>query len=114
VNFRSPQIIDKGFFSMPDQFYVYILLCADGTLYTGYTGDLSRRIKQHQAGAIPRSYTKSRRPVKLVWAGEFNTKEEARSHERKLKRWKPARKGKLIAENQAQTDQIKADQGVTD
>jgi tRNA/rRNA methyltransferase len=87
-------------------YHVYILLCADGTFYTGYTGDLARRLKQHQAGAIPRSYTKSRRPVKLVWAGEFETKDEARAHEKKIKRWKTERKETLIHADQAQTDQI--------
>jgi tRNA/rRNA methyltransferase len=99
---------------MPDHFHVYILLCADGTFYTGYTGDLSRRFKQHQSGAIPRSYTKSRRPVKLVWANEFSTKEEARACEKKVKRWSSARKEKCIAEDQAQTNQIKDEQGITD
>jgi tRNA/rRNA methyltransferase len=87
-------------------YHVYLLLCADGTYYTGYTGDLSRRLKQHQSGAIPRSYTKSRRPVKLVWAGEFDTKEGARDHEKKIKRWKAERKETLIQADQAQTDQI--------
>lgn len=87
-------------------YHVYLLLCADGTYYTGYTGDLSRRLKQHQSGAIPRSYTKSRRPVKLVWVGEFDTKEEARDHEKKIKRWKAERKETLIQADQAQTDQI--------
>jgi tRNA/rRNA methyltransferase len=92
-------------------YHVYLLLCADGTYYTGYTGDLSRRLKQHQSGAIPRSYTKSRRPVKLVWAGEFDTKEEARDHEKKIKRWKAERKETLIQADQAQTDQIMGEIG---
>lgn len=87
-------------------FFVYILRCADETLYTGYTGDLKRRLKQHQSGSIPRSYTKPRRPVKLVWAGEFETKDEARAHERKLKRWKPDRKETLIAEDKDITEKI--------
>ena len=87
-------------------YHVYILLCADGTLYTGYTGDLNRRLKQHQSGAIPRSYTKSRRPVKLVWAGEFDKKEEARENEKKIKRWKTSKKETLIQADRARTDQI--------
>ena len=93
-------------------YHVYILLCADGTFYTGYTGDLARRLKQHQAGAIPRSYTKSRRPVKLVWAGEFETKDEARAHEKKIKRWKTERKETLIAEDKVHTDQIIENEGI--
>jgi len=99
---------------MPDHYHVYILLCADGTFYTGYTGNLSRRFKQHQSGAIPRSYTKSRRPVKLIWAIEFNTKDEARAYEKKVKRWPSARKEKFIAEDMAQTTQIKGDIGIID
>ena len=46
--------------------FVYILRCADGTLYTGVTKDLDRRTKQHNAGTASR-YTRSRRPVKLVY-----------------------------------------------
>ena len=95
-------------------FFVYILRCADETLYTGYTGDLKRRIKQHQSGSIPRSYTKPRRPVKLVWAGEFETKDEARTHERTLKRWKSARKETLIAEDKERSQQIIKNEGIQD
>jgi len=95
-------------------FFVYILRCADDTLYTGYTGDLKRRFKQHQSGSIPRAYTKPRRPVQLVWANEFETKDDARAHERKLKRWIPARKETLIAEDKAHTDQIIEDEGIGD
>lgn len=87
-------------------YFVYILSCFDGTFYTGYTGNLIRRLKQHQSGAIPRSYTKSRRPVELVWAGDFETKEEARANEKKIKRWKPDRKEILIREDKDQTTQI--------
>jgi predicted GIY-YIG superfamily endonuclease len=87
-------------------YYVYILLCADGTYYTGYTADLIRRVKQHQSGSIPRSYTKPRRPVKLVWTGEFKTKDEARAQEKKIKRWKTERKETLIQSDQAQTETI--------
>lgn len=92
-------------------YYVYILLCSDGSFYTGYTGDLKRRIKQHQSGSIPRSYTKPRRPVELVWAGEFQTKEEARTNEKKIKRWKPDRKNILIREDKQQTAQIFENEG---
>ena len=87
-------------------FYVYILRCADDTLYTGFTGDLKRRFKQHQSGSIPRAYTKPRRPVDLVWAGEFETKEEARANEKKIKRMSTARKETLIQDDRQHTDQI--------
>jgi len=99
---------------MPEIFFVYILRCADGTYYTGYSGNLTRRVRQHQSGSIPRAYTKSRRPVVLVWTGVFNTKEEARDYERTLKRWTTSRKEKLIDENRLQTEQIKLEQGIVD
>ena len=92
-------------------YFVYILRCADGTYYTGYTGNLLQRYKQHQSGAIPRSYTKSRRPVELVWAGEFETKEEARANEKKIKRMKTERKEALIREDEEQTRQIFNNEG---
>ena len=85
---------------------VYILLCADGTYYTGYTADLPRRIKQHQSGSIPRAYTKPRRPVELVWVGEFETKEEARTIEKKIKRMSTSRKEAMIQDDRHLTDQI--------
>ena len=92
-------------------YFVYILKCADGTYYTGYTGDLLRRYKQHQSGSIPRSYTKARRPVELVWAGEFETKEEARANEKKIKRYKTERKEVLIRDDEKQTAQIFENEG---
>ena len=88
-----------------------MLRCADGTYYTGYTGDLLRRYKQHQSGAIPRSYTKSRRPVELVWAGEFKTKEEARANEKRVKRMNTERKEILIREDEEQTARIFKNEG---
>jgi predicted GIY-YIG superfamily endonuclease len=49
-----------------DTWFVYLLRCADGTLYTGITKDLARRTRQHNDGTASR-YTRSRRPVKLVY-----------------------------------------------
>jgi len=49
-----------------DSWYVYILRCADGSLYTGITKDVKRRCQQHKDGTASR-YTRSRRPTKLVW-----------------------------------------------
>ena len=92
-------------------YFVYILKCADGTYYTGYTGDLLRRYKQHQSGSIPRAYTKARRPVELVWAGEFETKEEARANEKKIKRYKTERKEVLIRDDDKRTSQIFENEG---
>jgi predicted GIY-YIG superfamily endonuclease len=48
------------------KWFVYLLRCADGSLYTGITKDVNRRCQQHNAGTASR-YTRSRRPTKLVW-----------------------------------------------
>ena len=60
--------------------YTYIARCSDGTLYTGWTNDLKKRIKDHNEGRGAK-YTRSRRPVELVYFEEFYTKEEAMSRE---------------------------------
>ena len=52
--------------------------------------------------------------MKLVWAGEFETKDEARTHERKLKRWKPARKETLIEDDKEITEQIINNKNIQD
>jgi putative endonuclease len=66
--------------------YVYMLECADGTLYTGSTGDLQRRMREHQQGKHHRAYTYSRRPVRLVWFEEVIDKKEAEAREKQVKR----------------------------
>ena len=55
--------------------YTYLLECSDGTLYCGWTNDLEKRVKAHNSGRGAK-YTKSRRPVRLVWYETFETKEE--------------------------------------
>ena len=64
---------------------VYMLRCGDGSLYTGWTNDLEKRVRAHQAGHGAK-YTRSRLPVELVWHEECETKEEAMSLEWHLKR----------------------------
>ena len=73
--------------------YVYILECSDSSLYTGWTNNLEERIKAHNDGRGAK-YTKSRRPVRLVYHEEFETKSEALSREAKIK--KMTRKEKLM------------------
>ncbi len=89
-------------FPMP---FVYILRCSDGSLYTGYTLDLDRRIKQHQAGRGGR-YTRSRTPVELVYSEPFQTQRAAMQRELQIKLLPRARKLALIegAELQAARD----------
>lgn len=76
--------------------YTYIVECADGTLYTGWTNNLEKRIREHNAGRGAK-YTKSRRPVKLVYQECFAEKEEAMRREAAIKKLSRAEKEKLIA-----------------
>lgn len=75
--------------------YTYILRCSDGTLYTGWTNDIERRLKAHNEGKGAK-YTKGRGPVELVHLEEFETKEEAMSREYAIKHMSRREKEKLI------------------
>lgn len=76
---------------------VYILQCADGSLYTGWTNDLSRRFAAHQAGKGAK-YTKGRLPVALVYVEKHPSKEEAMRREYAIKRLSRREKLALIYE----------------
>ncbi len=76
--------------------WAYMLLCADGSFYTGCTTDLDTRFGQHQAGTLG-GYTAIRRPVELVWAEEFQHIDDAIAAERRIKGWSRAKKKALIA-----------------
>lgn len=75
--------------------YTYIVTCNDGSLYTGWTNNLEKRIRDHNAGKGAR-YTKSRRPVVLSYYEEFQTKEEAMKREYAIKKMKRKEKLKLL------------------
>ncbi len=77
--------------------YTYIVKCKDGSLYTGWTNDLEKRIIAHNEGKGAK-YTKSRRPVTLVYYETFETKEEAMSREYHIKRMSRREKEKLLDE----------------
>ena len=78
--------------------YTYILKCADNTLYTGYTTDLKARLKTHNQGRGAK-YTRSRRPVTLVYYESFATKKEAMRREAAIKKLSRPQKERLIASN---------------
>lgn len=78
--------------------YVYIVKCADGTLYTGWTNDLEKRIERHNAGKGAK-YTRSRLPVKVVYFETFEEENEARSREWHIKRLSREEKRKLFEKN---------------
>jgi putative endonuclease len=75
---------------------IYILLCSDGTYYTGLTKDLDGRVHEHETGARSDSYTFSRRPVKLVWNVVTESYQEAFQWEHRIKGWSRAKKEALI------------------
>ena len=75
--------------------YTYILKCADGTLYTGWTNDIEKRIKDHNAGRGAK-YTRSRTPIELVYFETFETKQEAMKREYAIKHMGRAKKEALI------------------
>ncbi len=75
--------------------YVYILKCSDGTYYTGSTNDLERRLIQHQIGEGA-NYTKSRRPVELVYYEEYDRIDEAFYREKQIQGWSKKKKAALV------------------
>ena len=75
--------------------YMYLLRCADGSLYCGWTNHLEARVEAHNAGKGAK-YTKSRKPVKLVYFETFLTKQEAMRREWEIKQLSRVEKWKLI------------------
>lgn len=75
--------------------YTYIVKCSDGSLYTGWTNDLEKRIRAHNEGKGAK-YTKSRRPVVLAYYEEFQTKEEAMRREWEIKQMSRNQKMKML------------------
>ena len=77
--------------------YTYIVRCADGTFYTGWTTDVERRVKCHNDGKGAK-YTRPRLPVELVYFEVFETKEEAMRREAAIKKLSRERKELLVAQ----------------
>ncbi len=67
-------------------YFLYILECADETLYTGITVDLERRVREHNTSKLGAKYTRSRRPVRLVYFKKFKNRSLASKAEYKLKK----------------------------
>ena len=67
-------------------YYLYILECADGTIYTGITTDVERRVKEHNGSKLGAKYTRARRPVKLIFQKEFESRSEAMIEEARIKK----------------------------
>lgn len=76
-------------------FWTYILRCADGSYYVGHTDDIDLRVAQHQDGTLG-GYTAKRRPVELLWSDRFPDRNSAFAAERQIKGWSRAKKEALI------------------
>ena len=76
-------------------FWTYMLHCSDRSFYIGHTDNLQTRVGQHEAGTIP-GYTQNRRPIKLVWSQQSETRMEALEAERQIKGWSRTKKLALI------------------
>lgn len=71
--------------------YVYILLCADNSLYTGITNDIDKRLADHKAG-IGGAYTRSHKPLKMVYTEQVSSRSDALRREFEIKSWPRAKK----------------------
>jgi putative endonuclease len=80
-------------------YHLYILECADKTLYTGITTDLARRISEHNDSRLGSKYTSARRPVRLVYSRKFKNRSTASREEARIKKLKKPEKLKLIKNN---------------
>jgi putative endonuclease len=85
------------------KWYVYIVECADGSLYTGITTNVQRRILEHNYGSKAAKYTRSRRPVRLVYRKEVQNRSAASKEEAKIKRLKRKEKQELVKAYISQT-----------
>lgn len=77
--------------------YAYLVRCSDNSLYAGWTNNIEKRLKAHNAGTGAK-YTKSRRPVTLAYLEEFDTKSEAMKREAALKKMTHKQKEELAAD----------------
>ena len=81
---------------MNKKYFVYIVECADGSFYTGYTTDIDRRINEHNFSTRSAKYTRSRRPVRLIYKEDYDTLSEALKREHKIKKLSRRAKKALI------------------
>jgi len=76
-------------------YFVYLLECTDGSIYTGITTDIQRRLKEHKAGTASR-YTRSRGASKMLYTEKKKSRSAALKREAEIKRWPRAKKRELI------------------
>jgi len=80
-------------------YFVYILLCSDGSYYTGVTNNIEQRFSQHEEGINPTCYTFKRRPLKIVFCEMFTDINQAIAFEKQVKGWRRAKKEAIINNN---------------
>ncbi|MCX6766920.1 MAG: GIY-YIG nuclease family protein [Candidatus Moranbacteria bacterium] len=80
-------------------YHLYILKCADKTLYTGITTDLARRIAEHNEMKLGAKYTSARRPVRLVYSKKFKNRSAASKEEARIKKLKKSEKLELVGKS---------------
>lgn len=78
-------------------YFVYILQCNDGTLYAGSTTDIARRVEEHNNSKKGASYTKSRRPVTLLYSESCDSQSHAQKREYEIKQLSRVQKLELVA-----------------
>ncbi|WP_336358603.1 GIY-YIG nuclease family protein [Haloarcula sp. CGMCC 1.6347] len=84
-------------------YHVYVLRCSDNTFYTGYTTDVERRVREHDAGDGAK-YTRGRTPVELIHVESFDSQSEAMSREYEIKQYSRAQKERLVESSDAEAD----------
>jgi len=82
------------------KWFLYILQCADGTYYTGVTTDMKRRLNEHNTSKRGAKYTKTRRPVKVVYLSEYEDRSSAQKAEYEFKQLTRKQKESIINEGQ--------------
>jgi putative endonuclease len=81
------------------KWFMYVVRCSDGTLYTGITKDIKKRVLEHNYGTRGAKYTKSRRPVQLIYRRECESHSHALKEEWAFKKLRKAKKERIIKED---------------
>ena len=84
-------------------YYLYIVKCSDDSLYTGITTDVERRVSEHNSSPRAAKYTRSRRPVRLVYSKPIGNRAAASKEEYRVKRLSRKKKLELICNNNLKT-----------
>ena len=79
-----------------ESYYVYLLLCDDGSYYTGYTNNVASRLERHKKGYGAR-YTRMRKPKRVVYVEEFRTRRDAAKREQQIKALSHREKDELVS-----------------